>query len=144
MIAIRFCECRCDCHENGCPNPFECNDCPMNCDESKCRVENIYTHPLTDDDTFVYIGRAGKGKDGYFGNPYLGSVYGRARSIELFRTYFYRRMIYDEEFVIRVKNLRGKTLVCFCKPQACHGDVIAEYVNANENERRSLREVGKG
>ncbi len=28
-----------------------------------------------------------------------------------------------------VLALKGKTLGCHCKPAACHGDVIAEYLN---------------
>ena len=34
------------------------------------------------------------------------------------------------EYRRRIEGLRGKTLMCFCKPLACHGDVIAEYLNA--------------
>lgn len=26
-------------------------------------------------------------------------------------------------------ELRGKTLGCWCKPDACHGDVLAELAN---------------
>jgi hypothetical protein len=35
----------------------------------------------------------------------------------------------DAEFKRRIHELKGKTLGCFCKPEACHGDVIAEYLN---------------
>jgi hypothetical protein len=48
----------------------------------------------------------GRGEDGYFGNPF--------------------RMGQDSEFKHRVLALKGKRLGCFCKPKACHGDVIAE------------------
>lgn len=27
-------------------------------------------------------------------------------------------------------ELRGKDLVCFCKPEACHGDILLELANA--------------
>ena len=37
-------------------------------------------------------------------------------------------MLVDSEFATRVKGLRGKQLGCFCKPKACHGDVIVEYL----------------
>ena len=35
------------------------------------------------------------------------------------------------------RQLQGKTLGCFCKPDPCHGDIIKEYLdwmaeNANE------------
>lgn len=77
----------------------------------------------------VYIGRAGRGFDGYFGNPYTVREHGRD-AIELFRDYFNARVETDEEFRRRVLGLHGKILGCFCKPGPCHGDVIAEWVNA--------------
>jgi hypothetical protein len=27
------------------------------------------------------------------------------------------------------KELRGKDLVCFCKPKACHGDILLKIAN---------------
>ena len=78
----------------------------------------------------VYIGRAGQGKDGYFGNPFrLKTSEQRGATIERYKKYFYDRMETDPEFKRRVHELKGKTLGCFCKPGACHGDVIAEYLN---------------
>lgn len=29
----------------------------------------------------------------------------------------------------KVYELAGKRLGCFCKPQACHGDILADYLN---------------
>lgn len=79
----------------------------------------------------VYIGRAGHGENGYFGNPYWSNVESaRGAAIAAYRVYFYKRLAADEVFAARVQDLRGKRLVCFCKPKACHGDVIAEYLNA--------------
>jgi len=78
----------------------------------------------------IYIGRAGHGQDGYFGNPF--NSYrdgGRSRAIALFKDYFYDRLKKDSEFMDRVLALRGKRLGCFCKPKDCHGDIIAEYLN---------------
>ena len=78
----------------------------------------------------VYIGRAGKGQDGYFGNPFrLRASDGRGATIERYRKYFHDRLETDPEFKRRIHELKGKTLGCFCKPYACHGDVIAEYLN---------------
>jgi hypothetical protein len=83
----------------------------------------------------VYIGRAGRGHDGYFGNPYiLGPGNPRGTTIERYGLYFYSRMRQDPEFRERVEALAGKTLVCFCKPYPCHGDVIATYLNGKEPE----------
>jgi hypothetical protein len=82
----------------------------------------------------VYIGRAGQGKDGYFGNPFrLKANEQRSATIERYRKYFENRMKTDPEFARRIQELKGKTLGCFCKPEACHGDVIAAYLNAINN-----------
>lgn len=78
----------------------------------------------------VYIGRAGKGKDGYFGNPFtldLGMT--REEVMAEYREYFPKKLARDPEFKRRILDLAGKRLGCFCKPELCHGDVIAEYVN---------------
>jgi hypothetical protein len=85
-------------------------------------VVNIYK-----DKYDQYIGRAGKGQDGYFGNPFSNKT--RLENIEDFKAYFYNRLEKDSEFKRRVLELKGKSLGCFCKPQACHGDVIADYIN---------------
>jgi hypothetical protein len=78
----------------------------------------------------VYIGREGKGQSGYFGNPLrLRAGDKRGATIGRYRNYFYNRMETDPEFHNRVHELKGKTLGCFCKPESCHGDVIAEFLN---------------
>jgi hypothetical protein len=78
----------------------------------------------------VYIGRAGKGKDGYFGNPFrLGITETRGTTLNRYRSYFFERLSNDPEFKRRVHELKGKILGCFCKPHDCHGDIIAEYLN---------------
>jgi hypothetical protein len=80
----------------------------------------------------VYVGRAGHGYDGYFGNPFHPVGDGedaRITCIEQFRDYFHRRMRDDVEYARRILELRGKKLGCFCKPKVCHADIIAEYLN---------------
>ncbi len=100
-------------------------------------VVNMYR-----DDYDVYIGRAGKGQSGYFGNPFHNGT--RSENIEAFRKYFYERLKTDPEFNRRVRNLKGKRLACFCKPKnACHGDVIVQYLNGlPEEEPIRLAVVG--
>lgn len=95
------------------------------------RVVNLYKEPYD-----VYIGRTGKGQDGYFGNPIpVGQIVGslsderRTEVLRLYREYFEKRLVEDPEFKRRIGELKGKTLGCFCKPKLCHGDVIAEYLN---------------
>lgn len=93
---------------------------------------------LRREDYDVYIGRPGNGFDGYFGNPiktgYLCKLcdqyHERASStIHCYTNAFYQRIYEDSEFVARVLALRGKRLGCFCAPNACHGDVIAKFLN---------------
>lgn len=85
-------------------------------------VVNIYKDAYD-----VYIGRAGKGKDGYFGNPF--SKGSRSQNIADFERYFSTRLASDLEFKTRVLALKGLKLGCFCKPKPCHGDVIVDYLN---------------
>lgn len=90
------------------------------------RVVNIHH----DHDFDVYIGRAGHGFDGYFGNPH------RREPLLSFAAYFYNRIREDAEFRDRVSLLRGKTLGCFCRPHEgfqrqllCHGQIIAAWLD---------------
>ncbi len=89
------------------------------------RVVNLYKESYE-----VYIGRAGKGQDGYFGNPFqLRSESQREEVLQKYRDYFYKRIEEDPEFLRRVLELKGKVLGCFCKPRLCHGDIIKEFLD---------------
>ena len=95
----------------------------INCKETK--VVNLYKENYE-----VYIGRAGKNKDGYFGNPFpLKKGDKRGSTLEKYKEYFYNKLENDSEFKKRILSLRGKVLGCFCKPNSCHGDIIVEYLN---------------
>lgn len=84
----------------------------------------------------VYIGRAGHGEDGYFGNPFRllpGMI--RGATLDRYRSYFYGRLRTDTEFRQRIIHaLKGKRLGCFCKPYPCHGDIIKEYLDTLDDE----------
>lgn len=81
-------------------------------------------------DGAVYIGRGSP-----WGNPYshLESkdpsvilVESREESILRYKEHLDR----NPHLVRSIKEeLRGKDLVCFCAPSACHGDVILEIAN---------------
>jgi hypothetical protein len=43
---------------------------------------------------------------------------------------FWKRIHEDAEYLRRVRELKDKRLVCFCKPEACHGDVIVDWFAA--------------
>lgn len=90
------------------------------------KVVNLKKEPYD-----VYIGRAGRGQDGYFGNPYrlMGDTDAeREASLRSYTSWFYSKLASDSTFKKRIEALKGKTLGCFCKPKACHGDVIVEYL----------------
>ena len=70
-------------------------------------------------DQYVYIGRGSK-----WGNPYHVSL-GRTRCIELYREYISCKL----QLMSETRELKGKTLVCFCKPRDCHGDVLAKLAD---------------
>lgn len=68
----------------------------------------------------VYIGRAGRGEDGYFRNPFrLLPGMSRGATLDRYRSYFYGRLRTDPEFRQRIHALKGKRLGCFCKPYPC-------------------------
>ncbi|WP_105216125.1 DUF4326 domain-containing protein [Pseudoalteromonas sp. T1lg22] len=75
---------------------------------------------------YEYIGRGS-----YWGNPY--SMYEEGDD----REEVIRKFKYDfdyEKFPNKEKSqvykLAGKRLGCFCKPQACHGDILADFLNS--------------
>jgi len=67
-----------------------------------------------------------------FGNPFRlnkdGGDYTRAESIEEYRKWFKEQIRTNPEFRAAVEELRGETLGCWCKPKACHADVILDYL----------------
>lgn len=77
----------------------------------------------------VYIGRAGKGYDGYWGNSASKPDMSRTQAVRAFERLFYDVWLKDPERVRRLRELDGKLLGCFCRPNSCHGDVIAHYIN---------------
>lgn len=85
----------------------------------------------------VYVGRPSP-----FGNPYTDRPVGhtlahlqvrdRAEAIAKFREY----LMGNRKLLALVrKELRGKDLVCFCAPKACHGDVLLEIANAPQETK---------
>lgn len=79
---------------------------------------------------FAYIGRPGKGwtaEMAPFGKPREYDP--KPNWPELYRAYLNRELQTNEAFARRVAGLRGKTLVCFCKPKPCHGDTLLRAVD---------------
>lgn len=83
-------------------------------------VVNKRTHTPTAND--MYIGRGS-----ILGNPYrIGRGFNRKEAIEAYKKYARKRIANDPEFRRAIAGTKDKTLVCFCKPLACHGDVIEQ------------------
>ena len=87
-----------------------------------------------------YIGRAGKGQSGYFGNPFRREKDDPPGStLPKFEAYFLKRVEEDSEFRRRVLALKGKRLGCFCRPkQACHGDTYVRWLEGKPERAEQL------
>lgn len=74
----------------------------------------------------VYIGRGSK-----YGNPYIiGEDGSRDIVIRKYKEYFYENLASCEFTDKELYKLKNKRLGCFCKPENCHGDIIADYVDS--------------
>ena len=79
----------------------------------------------------MYIGRGSK-----WGNPFTHIASGtkaqyvvanREEAIAAYREWITQGN--GKHLLNDLHELQGKTLGCFCKPQACHGDVLVELLN---------------
>ncbi|USL56771.1 DUF4326 domain-containing protein [Pantoea ananatis] len=71
------------------------------------------------------------GRGTLWGNPYaIGTDGDRDEVIRKFKYDFDRNYLKGGgEFKEKLALLRGHTLGCHCKPYACHGDILAQYLN---------------
>lgn len=89
----------------------------------------------------VYVGR-GNSRDprmenAGLGNPFkLGSNEPRGATIQRFKQWcwkeYHNNPTYKEKLdslARRVKNGENIELVCFCKPNSCHGDVLKNFID---------------
>lgn len=68
----------------------------------------------------VYIGRPSK-----WGNPYtIGKDGTREEVISKYEAHIMTR----PDLIFALQELQGKTLSCWCKPKACHGDILVRMV----------------
>lgn len=75
----------------------------------------------------VYIGRPS-----IWGNPFvIGADGDRVTVISKYE----RWLVQQNDLVGRLDELRGKDLVCFCAPAACHGDVLLRLANGPAGEQ---------
>ena len=86
------------------------------------------------DPTYVYIGRwHSSQKYGSLGsskwrNPYGGSRISDDERDQLIAM-FERYLLKNEELMRSLPELRDKTLICWCAPRQCHGDVLVRMVD---------------
>lgn len=93
------------------------------------RVHNKYAGSAPKD--AVYIGRPSK-----WGNPYTHHQRGthanfrvatREEAVERYRWWITKG---GGSYLLKdLHELEGKDLVCWCRPAACHGDVLLELAN---------------
>jgi hypothetical protein len=73
----------------------------------------------------VFIGRPSK-----WGNPFIiGKDGTRTEVIAKYKNWI---MNQPELLSDAKKELKGKDLVCYCSPKKCHGDILLEIANFDE------------
>jgi Domain of unknown function (DUF4326) len=95
------------------------------------QVINMRTAPVgwETNPQFAYIGRPGKGwtaEAAPFGKPKVFD--NKPDWPARYRAYLNRELQTNKAFALRVRALKGKTLICFCKPKPCHGDTLMAAV----------------
>lgn len=97
------------------------------------RVVNVRDLPRDPADwpaSHEYIGRAAPSRrlaGSPWRNPYRIGVDGdREQVLARFEAYLQGR----PDLLMMIPVLRGRTLVCWCKPDACHGDVLVRLADA--------------
>lgn len=92
----------------------------------------------------IFIGRPST-----LGNPYIiGKDGDRDAVVNKYTNYLVRKIIDNDVTVINaIRELKDNdTLVCFCKPEACHGDVIIkvrEFILSHGNWSEGVQQLRK-
>lgn len=80
----------------------------------------------------VYIGRPSA-----WGNPFkIGRDGTRDEVIAKYEEW----IVENHKLMSRIYTLKGKTLGCWCKPSACHGDVLAKLAEGIDEVSSELEE----
>ena len=92
-------------------------------------MPNVYNKRHTYPADAVYVGRGSN-----WGNPFrVGRNGTRAEVIEAFEAYADAILKKKPDWL---EHLRGKDLVCWCFPEACHADVLLRLANAEPENLR--------
>lgn len=70
------------------------------------------------------------GRPGRFGNPFSAVTYGQNIAVEMFRRWFHSDHA-DAVYMRKEADMLADDdiLECYCVPNQCHAQVIADYVN---------------
>lgn len=90
-----------------------------------CKVHNKY-HKTAPSDA-VYIGRGS-----LYGNPFIIGKDGSREDV----CRKFREQILP---TLDLEPLKGKDLVCFCKPAQCHGDDLLQAANMSDQQRHTIK-----
>lgn len=61
-------------------------------------------------------------------NPFPVKKYGREKCLEMYENYIKN----NEKLYNSLEELKDKELGCWCKPEACHGDILLKLLNEVE------------
>lgn len=94
-----------------------------------CTLEECLKNP-----NYIYIGRnmsfyvkgANKSK---WANPFSVKKYGREKCLEMYKEYILKSDLMDD-----LDELKGKTLLCWCYPERCHGNILIELMEEHNQE----------
>ena len=86
-----------------------------------CKILNAKLVGKTSTETKVYVGRPSK-----WGNPFaLGRDDSRSEVISKYRCW----VVTQTDLMNSLDELRGKALICWCAPLACHAEVLRDLPN---------------
>ena len=72
----------------------------------------------------IFIGRGSK-----WGNPFVIGEDGNRKEV----IQKYKKMLLQNKKLLKdINELKDKTLGCWCKPKACHGDILKELVEGDD------------
>lgn len=99
------------------------------------KVVNLYKESYN-----LYIGRENRKLRlpiSKWGNPFEVKRYGREKAIQLFREYITTGE--GKHLLNDLHELQGKTLGCYCKPQACHGDILKQLAESKHEQTPAVQ-----
>lgn len=98
---------------------------------------------ILDKKSNVYIGRARVVfidgiryplEDSIWANPYkITETQPREKVLELYREFIEKKLNSEPMLIEKLKELDGKKLGCWCKPDCCHGDILVELITKYKN-----------